>query len=552
MLSGEPPYTAETPTGQMLQHITQPVPDVLQLRPDLPPETQETTNKTMAKDREERYQTAAELATAVSSLLDTGSMTGENAAIAAVKTGAAEPDPTEVADTNDELPAKMEPQLETALDDGAEKVYLDTPPENLAEGQQLAEPIVAAAVMGASDAVPPLETDSKDGGPPGWIWWVGALALLLIAAFSLRAILSGGGNDEEVSAVAATGAFEAAIAVALTGNAPTTTPMEEEVGEEQGRDSQAGDVEAMPAAALQPTETPLPTEEPSPTAEPTETPTEEPSPTLTPDPDVLPLAAELGDTWERPADGITMVYVPEGSCPMGSEEGYDDEKPVHDVRLDDYWIDSTEITNDQFAQFVRETGYETTAEKEGSGFTYNDGEFEEITGADWQHPQGLDSDINGLADHPVVQVSWYDAEAYCEWAETRLPTEAEWAYAARGPEGYRYPWGEQVSNCDLAQFGSCAGQTVPTGSLPRGASWVGALDMSGNVIEWTNDWYDENYYANSPEISPQGPDNGEFKVLRGGSWLNDEISVRGAIRGIANAVDRRDYVGFRCVVSPGS
>jgi formylglycine-generating enzyme required for sulfatase activity len=277
-----------------------------------------------------------------------------------------------------------------------------------------------------------------------------------------------------------------------------------------------------------------------------------------------PLRAELGGQWERPMDSMTMVYVPEGVFPMGSEAGYDEEKPVHDVSLDAFWIDRLEVTNSQFAQFVEATGYETTAESEGFSFVLSGGELKEVEGANWQHPQGPGSDLNGLADHPVIHMTWHDAEAYCEWVGARLPTEAEWEYAARGPEGLTYTWGDdfegqKTNYCDVNCPISVADTTVddgyeftaPVGNYPGGESWVGAGDMNGNVFEWVSDWFNEDYYASSVDRNPQGPDSGDYKVLRGGAWISEKFNVRSAIRGAVNPVETRDYVGFRCVVSPG-
>jgi formylglycine-generating enzyme required for sulfatase activity len=156
-----------------------------------------------------------------------------------------------------------------------------------------------------------------------------------------------------------------------------------------------------------------------------------------------------------------MAFVPGGTFQMGSEEedalANDDEFPRHSVTLDSFWIDQTEVTNAQYALCVAE------------------GECEESAYAD-------DSRYNG-DDYPVVGVSWYDANDYCTWADARLPTEAEWEYAARGEEGYIYPWGNDAPTCEFAQFYGCPKDTIPVGSLTDGASWVGAMDMAGNAWE---------------------------------------------------------------------
>jgi formylglycine-generating enzyme required for sulfatase activity len=305
------------------------------------------------------------------------------------------------------------------------------------------------------------------------------------------------------------------------------------------------------------------------TPEPTNTPTSAPSPTATLDPKVRPLDPTLGSVWDRPKDEMGMVYVPAGPFSMGSDEGYSDMLPIHDVTLDGFWIDRMEVNNDQFAEFVSGTGYRTTAEETGRGVIITEsGAFEDTRGADWQHPQEPESDLRSLGNHPVVLVSWYDARAYCEWAGGILPTEAQWEYAARGPEGLEYPWGEnfdgeKANYCDIScgfdwkdeAYDDGYARTAPVGIYPEGASWTGTLDMAGNVWEWVNDWYDSKYYADVAAENPMGPVSGQLKVLRGGGWFQPSISdpqmdLRSAYRLESFPEYRNDHLGFRCVL-PG-
>jgi serine/threonine-protein kinase len=267
----------------------------------------------------------------------------------------------------------------------------------------------------------------------------------------------------------------------------------------------------------------------------------------------------LGDTQLRISDGMTMVYVPGGAFEMGSNEPDISANPAHVVSLDAFWIDQTEVTNAMFTDFLNDQGNQTENGikwlEPGAGHggvVY--GYIEEIVGV--FHAQ------EGYENHPVIEVSWYGAAAYCAWVGGRLPTEAEWEYSARGPEGNPYPWGdtfdgERVNYCDQScpeswrdpNFTDGAARWTAVGSYPEGASWCGALDMAGNVWEWVNDWWSENYYANSPIDNPEGPESGALRIGRGGSWFDEGWRMNSSCRkGLKSSSARMHWIGFRCVV----
>jgi len=223
-------------------------------------------------------------------------------------------------------------------------------------------------------------------------------------------------------------------------------------------------------------------------------------------------------------DGGVYVWVPPGEFMMGSGDGDPDEKPVHKMRITKgFWLAKHEVTNAQYRAFCEATG------------------------------KAFPKDSDQGDDHPVVYVSWRDARAYCDHYGLALPTEAQWEYAARGPEGHEYPWGDEWDRkkcCNRDNQGP-GGRTFPVGSFSLGASWCGALDMAGNVQEWCSDRYDESYYANSPEPDPMGPVTGFSRVLRGGSWSIYDDDRRSANRDF-NSPDYTNYggLGFRCARTP--
>ena len=219
-----------------------------------------------------------------------------------------------------------------------------------------------------------------------------------------------------------------------------------------------------------------------------------------------------------------MVLVPEGWFEMGSNDAEDDEKPVHRIWLDTFYMDKYEVTVGEYTAFLRAPGR-----------------------------QGLPDYVATYApgrQYPVVGVSWDDAEAYCRWAGKQLPTEAQWEKAARGTDRRQYPWGNEAVDGKRANYNGKADgyeYTAPVGSFPSGKSPYGIEDLAGNVWEWVQDWYAADYYRRSPERNPVNDAPAEYRVLRGGGWLDPPALVRAANRNRNAPVNRYRGVGFRCV-----
>jgi len=259
-----------------------------------------------------------------------------------------------------------------------------------------------------------------------------------------------------------------------------------------------------------------------------------------------------------------MVRIPGGTFRMGSD--FSDcagERPAHDVFVDSVWIDEHEVTNRQFAQFVAQTGTVTTAERRGWSYVFDrkKGKWVKRAGASWRHPGGPDTSVDGRDDYPVVHVSWFDAAAYAQWAGKRLPTEAEWEYAARaGLRDADFPWGrrELVDGRYQANYwqGRFADEDPAADGFDRlgpvksyGPNRFGLYDVSGNVWEWCRDWYQAEYYRSSPRENPAGPANGRMRVQRGGAWLSTPDGRPGCkvfSRSKRPPEACYGHVGFRC------
>ncbi len=297
--------------------------------------------------------------------------------------------------------------------------------------------------------------------------------------------------------------------------------------------------------------------------------------------------AAAGEGFRRVNTGSTqgMVLIPGGDFLMGNERDYgfpaDGEGPVHRVRLQPFWIDATTVTNEQFNAFVNATGYKTESERFGWSFVFaghltpaqiarsvrqvvqGSEWWCRVDGATWRHSEGPGSTIKHRWAHPVVQVSWHDAQAYAAWAGKRLPTEAEWEWAARGGlgPGNRFPWGDELEPDGRHRMNvwqgvfpthntAADGHVGPAPARTYRANGYGLYQMTGNVWEWCADWFDAAYYRESPVDDPTGPSEGTRRVMRGGSYLC-HASYCNRYRVDARSANTPDSattnLGFRCV-----
>lgn len=333
-----------------------------------------------------------------------------------------------------------------------------------------------------------------------------------------------------------------------------------------------------------------------------------------PPPPIMTASAPLFVPREKPpGDGPAgMVWIPGGAFIMGCDSGFPDELPLHRVEVEGFWMDATEVTNAQYREFVEATGYVTMAEqmpriedlaaqlpkgvdipqenlvpgsicfdlsvnpktirKDHPLWPYQVWKY--VPGADWRHPLGPESNLDGKDDHPVVHISWKDAMAYCSWAGKRLPTEAEWEFAARsGVQSQDYPWGNErnpdgkwLNNIWQGEFPGTPetadgfAAMAPVKSYPANA--YGLYEISGNVWEWCSDWYQPDYYGESPVNNPPGPKTSfdpleptiPKRVQRGGSYLCSESYCTGyrvSARMKGDPDSSTAHCGFRCVKSAG-
>lgn len=297
-------------------------------------------------------------------------------------------------------------------------------------------------------------------------------------------------------------------------------------------------------------------------------------------------ATPLAISAQPPRDN--MIYIPQGWFLRGSTDGqiatlvanctepypkgvgflscnassFEDEKPQASVWLDVFWIDKTDVTNQQFTAFVQANtqatpGHKTHAEITGESTVFDAtlATYKSTKGADWTHPEGPGTGNQAILDHPVVHVTWDEASAYCVWTGKRLLTEAEWEKAARGTDGRVYPWGfdwftgDPIARIDFPRSSKATG-TDPVGQHPDGRSPYGIDDMLGNVAQWVQDGYAPKFYEDSPNVNPHGPETVGDQVTRGGSWGTNQSWFHTAWRVVQTHNYTSDGLGIRCGRNP--
>lgn len=517
MLTGKVPYTDDITMNIALKHMNEPIPKICKSRPDLPSDVDLFFSKALAKDKNDRFVDMHQFRDALKVLAQGGSLAsflGEDATELAVHTPPKLEQYTEVETI---VPQQHRPNPVQ------QQRGVQPPRQQPAPQPQAQQQFSGGYYPKAQPAYSPPQKKKF----PVWGWVLIALGVLAILAVVIIATVLGSMMGGRITPTAVVSGLNATM---------TQQAILDEEENQVIQEEEALTATDAPVVVEESTVTPVPTY----TALPTQTPFD---------------GYGVGDTivWDR--DGAVMVYVPAGVFQQGSEIDVDpdtytiNEGPIHDVYLDAFWIDETEVTNAQFAAFVNATGHQTSAELLGSSKIMNsDYDWDTVNGMDWRRPDGTSYSYDD--NKPVVHVSWIDANAYCNWAGKRLPTESEWEKAARGPNGNKYPWGNNEARSSLANFGDPEGVVRAVRSYASGISYYGAYEMAGNVWELVNDFYERDYYLTSPDTNPQGASSGDFHVTKGGSYGFDSTVIRSAVRVRRGPSQTFADMGFRCVVDP--
>ncbi len=470
MITGQLPYIAETPIAQILMHIQRPVPSLRDVNPEIPEEVDEVLQKAMAKQPENRYSSATDLARALEAAVS--SSEGWD----------------------------WSPQTLAALKSIAELRTIRDGNDIFQEALRGSQPIPA------TDTSPrrPIPARTRQRKTRKLI----NIGIILSIIVILAVVAIGGfllfGED-----------------LGLVAPPPTPTVVEAEVIPTQTRGV---------AATFTPFLTPTPTAKPEESAPAEEEVTEEP-PTATPA--VTP--TDLPPTITQ--HGATLVLIPAGEFIMGRDDGRPNERPPREVYLDAFYIDRYEVTNVYWMACVDAGACKAPEYPHSPSQVFY-----------------YDPDNTYYHDYPYINVTWYEAQAFCEWRGGHLPTEAQWEKAARWDpetgESRIFPWPGLLLDESYLNYDSLYGHTQPVGSYPSGVSPNGVYDMAGNLAEWVYDWYQDNYYEVGPDENPTGPETGEFKIFRGGSYESQGDALKTTFRDWLSPDVYQPTLGFRCAYTP--
>lgn len=523
MLTGVKPFEGDTPMETLWKHNVEPLKDPRTFEPAIPEEYCRVLETMLAKNPDDRYAVMDEVVDVL-------------ARLARGEALAAEPTPAEAAAV-DEDAKPTELAMPVVVE--ADETVLDAIPRGELLAQQAQE--IDLEARGEAEAA---------GGETELDHRIEEIAVPTELAMAVEEVIPAG---ESRSTAPAKQRFHVpvwAIAVSVVVVlAVLGIIFRQEVAEGVNR---------LGALIVNPTPAPTRTPRPTVTRKPTQRPTHTPKPELPSGTGVL-----------REVDGAEMVFVRSGAFIMGlsdpqmewiltqpwcegcSPDLFNPERPEHEVLLSSYWIDRYEVTNEQFAHFVEATGHITVVEEQGGGQVPagpDTIEWKWLEGASWRNPLGPFSSLEGMERSPVVQVSWFDAAAYCEWVGGRLPTEAEWEHAARGDTRRLYPWGNELPNPELANVMYFHDQILPVESFPEGGTPYGVMGMTGNVAEWMLDTYHPDFYGEGFQENPIGPGGEGDKVVRGGSYRTNEIWSMSIKRGVLPPHEGYSTLGFRCVM----
>lgn len=510
MAAGQVPFDAGDPLTTAMRHATEPPTPPRQIRPDISPGLENLILRALAKEPDKRFADGGALAAALQKELFAG---------------------------------ESEPAIDEAGEENA----------GHATARKSALPPLPAALSRSSlreNGKPATETANASGRRRRFLWPL----MLLLAIFIGAGLYASPFDVEDLLAVAG--------AVSPGQPSPTATAAPAATNTATTAPSPTADAPLVAAAGETSTPTTAPTGTPSPTATPTtaSTPMPTTTPTMTPTPTpaaptatATPLPPTATATpYVRPADGMPIIFIPAGSFIMGAAdndpEAEEDERPAGLVRLSSFYIDQYPVTVAQYAAYINELGGYV---QRCFGYTCLYTRFETMdsyltaTLSDYIPMAGYDR-------YPINNVSWYGAAAYCQAMGGRLPTEAEWEYAARGPDNRLYPWGNEFPDATLAVFEQrSVALLAPVDALPAGASYFNVYSMAGGLWEWVSDWYDPAYYQERPSLNPVGPERSGVsppaRVLRGGAWNSPAAELRASKRGMASPLAFQREIGFRCV-----